>query len=303
MLNRSLAFAFVLVLLTASRFSSAATVTVSLDRWMYPFAATGGTRDLAPTFSAVGTPGFDNRDAQFIVGFDTSSQIPVGQGAANYQISTATVRFMVGSPSGFEYDPSYDSFRTYLLTTDPNYVSDSDAGRPIELHGIGFRNGHTQLSFTANDNQPPGFEESSSFGVPGVGTRNAYPLGFLSPGIGSDIANNITGGTESHPWAIGTASLVAGAAVPDNTMFSFAIDLSSADVRSYLQQGLNQGVLGFALTSLHTASQTGGPPVPQFITRENTRAGSAPAILEFEVQTVPEPTSLARCAVCWPRFR
>lgn len=85
-----------------------ATATVSLDRWMYPFAFTGGTRDLAPTFGAVGTPGFDNRDAQFLIGFDTSSTVPVGQGAANYQINSVTVRAMVGSPAGFEYDPTYD---------------------------------------------------------------------------------------------------------------------------------------------------------------------------------------------------
>jgi hypothetical protein len=260
---------------------------------MYPFAFNGGTRDLAPTFGAVGTPGFDNRDGQFIVGFDTSAQVPTTQGGTNYQIQSATVRAMVGSPAGFEYDPTYDSFRTYLPLADPNALPDADAGRPIELHGVGFRNAYTQLSFGANDNQPPGFEEGSLFGAQGSGTRNAYALGYPTAGVGSDVSNNVDGGVESNPWAIGTAALAAGAVVPDNTTFTFALDVGNGDVLGYLQQGLNSGVVGFAITSLHTAAQAGGPPVPQFVTKENTRAGAVPAVLEIEYQVVPEPSTIA----------
>jgi hypothetical protein len=264
---------------------------------MYPFAFTGGTRTLAPTFGAVGTPGFDNRDGQFLIGFDTSATVPTGQGAANYVISSATVRTMVGSPAGFVYDSTNDSFRTYLADTDARFLVDSDAGRPIELFGLGFRNGYTNLSFAANDNLPPGFEESSPFGAQDARTRNVFPLSFLTAGVGSDIANNVLDGTESNPWAVGSATLTAGAVVPDNTTFSFSIDLSNADVRNYLQQGLNQGVLGFAVTSLHPASQGGVPPTPQFVTRENTLPGTTPAFLEIELQAVPEPGAMALCAV------
>jgi hypothetical protein len=53
-----------LILCAAARPASAATATfdAALDRWMYPFAFSGGSRDLAPTFGAVGNEGFDNRD-------------------------------------------------------------------------------------------------------------------------------------------------------------------------------------------------------------------------------------------------
>jgi hypothetical protein len=260
-----------------------ATATVGLDRWMYPFAFTGGTRDLAPTFGAVGTPGFDNRDGQYLIGFDTSSVIPAGQGAANYQINSITIRAMVGAPAGFEYDPTYDSYRTYLPPADAEFVSDIDAGRPIELHGVGFRNGYTEFSFGPNDGQPPGFEESSPFGAPAAGTRNVFPIGFFSPGQRSDVSNNITDRRESNPWAIGTATIAAGDPLADNTAMSFDIDLTNVDIRGYLQSGLDEGVLGFAITSMHAASQGGGgPPAPQFVTRENTGAGAAPAILEID---------------------
>ncbi len=272
----------------------AATATVGLDRWMYPFAFTGGTRELAPTFGAAGVPDFDNRDAQFLIGFDTSSAGPPGQGAANYQINSVTVRALVGAPAGFAYDATYDSYRTYLPAADAEFLSDPDAGRPVELHGVGFRNGYTAFSFGPNDGQPPGFEESSPFGTPGVGTRNAFPLGFLTPGSGSDVANNVTDRNESNPWAIGTTPLAAGDPVPDNATLTFAIDLANDDIRDYLQSGLNDGVLGFAITSLHTATQGGGgPPTPQFITRENMSAGAAPAMLEIDVQIVPEPGAAA----------
>jgi hypothetical protein len=289
---------FVVVsLFCLGRAADADTISVGLDRWMYPFAFTGGTRNLSPTFGAVGTPGFDNRDAQFLIGFDTSSIIPTGQGAGNYQISSVTVRTMVGAPSGFEYDPTYDAFRTYLPDTDPEAIDDADVGRPIELFGVGFRNGYTSFSFGANDNQPPGFEESSLFGTQDVGTRNAYPLSFASAGAGIDVSNNISDRIESHPWAVGSAALAPGAPVTDNTTLAFAIDLANADVRSYVQQGLNDGTLGFAISSLHAASQAGGPPVPQFLTRENTGAGAAAAMLEIDYQIVPEPASYVLAAV------
>jgi hypothetical protein len=126
-----------------------------------------------------------------------------------------------------------------------------------------------------------------------VGTRNAFALGFVAPGAGSDISNNVTDRTESNPWAIGTASIAAGNPVPDDSTFAFALDLANGDVRNYLQQGLHQGVLGFAITSMHPASQGGGPPTPQFITRENTGAGAVPAMLLIDYQIVPEPGAVA----------
>ena len=83
----------------------------------------------------------------------------------------------------------------------------------------------------------------------------------------------------------------------DSTTLSFAIDLTNADVRSYLQRGLNDGALGFAISSMHAASQAGGPPTPQFVTRENTSAGAAPAVLVIDYQVVPEPASLVLAVV------
>lgn len=116
---RSVFWLGLLVLALDVQGSSAETVTFNtvVDRWMYPHAISGGTRDLAPTFGSIGSPNTDNRNGQFIVGFDTAAQIPLNQGAALYQINSVIVRAMVGLPDGFLYDTSYDSYRTYLPTT------------------------------------------------------------------------------------------------------------------------------------------------------------------------------------------
>jgi hypothetical protein len=287
MFFRFASLTFLLVGSNATTSAETVSFPVALDRWMYPFAFSGGTRDIAPTFGAVGNEGFDGRDGQFILGFDTSPNIAVGQGADRYQINSLTIKAMVGSPSGFIYDPTYDAFRTYLDPSNPQFESDADLGRPIELHGIGFRNGYTALSFEPTDTQPPEFEESAPFGPADAGTRNVFPLGFLTAVAGSDISNNVDLEFESHPWAIGTTALAEGDAVPNNTTLSFAVDVANADVRNYVQRGLDSGVLGFAVTSLHEAAQTGGPPIPQFITKENARAGSVPAVLEIDYQLIP----------------
>lgn len=264
-----------------------ATIAVGLDRWMYPFAFTGGMRTTAPTFGAVGSADFDNRDGQVLLGFQTASQVATGQGAASYQINSIRIKAMVDVPGDFLYDPTYDGYASYLAGG-----TDSDAGRPIELHGVGFRNGYTGLSFGPNDGQTPGFEESTAFGPQSQGTRNAYALGYLA-GQPVDVSNNVDGTVESNPWSIGSANLIAGTSVPGQTLFTFELSLTDPNIVAYLQQGLNSGSLGFAITSLHEASQTGGPAVPQWIMRENATLGAiAPTLeIDYSIVAVPEPAT------------
>ena len=58
-----------------------------IDRWMYPFNGTPGTRPTISTFgSTPGTPEFDSRDGQFVMAFATSPQVPssLGSNHANW---------------------------------------------------------------------------------------------------------------------------------------------------------------------------------------------------------------------------
>lgn len=252
-----------------------------VDRWMYPFNATPGTRSTASTFGAPGNPGFDERDAQFYLSFDTSGVIAPGLGAANYLIDSATLTLRHGG-GDFTYDPTRDGYETYLDPSAPGHQADGDAGRPIELFGAGFRNGFTSQTFT----------ESSPHGSP----RNVYPVGFhegsaVDVSNSLDFANNGASGFDPVLFGIGEAvGLSPGDTVTAGQEIVFHLNLARSEVRGFLQQQLDQGRLGLVATSFHEASQ-GGPAVyPSFDTKENLvgQAGS----LSMDVTVVPEPTSV-----------
>jgi len=248
---------------------------------MYPFNASPGSRTSGPTFGAVGNAGFDDRDAQFITGFNTGSSIPSGQGVSNYVISSVSLTLTISLGDTFVYDPTSDSYRSYLDPSDPNYLADSDAGRPIELFGLGYRNGFSLATFL----------ENSAFAPPGPPTenvRNAYALG--SNGV--DVSNNVTEAFEANPWAVGQASgLIPGDSVPLDQVFIFTLNLTDPFIVNYIQEGLNFGQLNFALTSLHLATFGGGAVYPNFYTKENLIGFPAGLLVNYEV--IPEPGTAA----------
>jgi len=266
------------------------------DRWNYPFNATPGIRGTAPTFGSVGDPLFDDRDGQFLVGYDTAAAgAPTGQGAANYQIVSAKVT-VTHSSGSFAYDDSYDSYETYDGT-----FPDSDPGRPIELHGLGFRPPFTSLELSPGIAGPPGFMETDAFAfadptLPGV--RNAFAMNTA----GADVSNNVSGGFESDPWAIGQVSgLAPGSpvveAVPGaspGSTFVFELNLTDPLIVAYLQNGLDSGLLGFMVSSLHATAQGGGN-TPNFYSGDNFDPAAIAPTLEIEFDIVPEPGTALLC--------
>ncbi len=280
-----------LVLVGAARADTIST-DASYDRWMYPFNATPGTRGSAPTFGALdpGAPTFDNRDGQLHVGFDTDSAgVPAGLGAERYEIVSATVS-VTHSVGAFLFDPTYDSYQTYDGT-----LTDPDPGRPVELHGLGFRAPFSAIELSPGIPGPPGFEETDAFAfsdptLPGV--RNAFPV---NPAL-ADVSNNVDDGVESQAWAIGQAlgvdpgdPVVEGVSgVSPGTTFEFSLDLSDPGIVAYLQEGLDAGVLGFAITSLHLTEMSGGT-TPNFFTANTLDPAAVPPMLDLEFNLVPEP--------------
>jgi hypothetical protein len=291
---------------------------VDFDRWMYPFNGTPGTRNLAPIFGAVSeAPDFDNRDGQLIVAVNTSAAgVPVNQGAANYL--PTRVRVTATHFDGvFAYDPSYDSWRTYLDPSDPSYLADGDAGRPIEIYGVGFRNGYVGplVIGAITSAGPPNFEENERYcegcGALGQAKRNVFPLDPGVPDPQGDVSNNVVrlaplagSGFDPSPWAIGksTSGLAPGATVPQGEFsvhpgetFEFVLNLSDPDVLAYVRSGLDSGVLAFAITSMHSTAQQAGGTNPDFYTRDNTDPAAKPPTVEIDV-TLPEPGAAAGLA-------
>lgn len=237
-----------------------------LDRWTYPNNATPGSRGMASVFA--NSENWD-RMGQFVLGFDTSELIPTKIGADNYQIESIVITLITSGEPSFQYDSTYDLFSTYLS-------EDPDPGRPIELHGAGFRENYKGNDFLSRNT--PAFSG---------GLRTVYPLSWDENGEEIDMSGNVGLEVESDPWSVGRISGPdEGAYINEETEVIFDLDLSNDRVSQYLREGLDSGLLHFILSSLHTANHQGG--FVNFFTRDSPEeeffGGYAPRIkIEYSV--------------------
>jgi hypothetical protein len=250
----------------------------SLDRWNYPFNPVPGTRTSAASFGTAGYTEFefDDRDALFLIGFDTGAEIPAGEDPGRYRITSAVITTTIATGDAFRYDPTYDSYRTHLSEEDPDFVADADAGRPIAIFGAAFRNGFTSATFLETTAHGPAF---------GLGVRNAYSTDYIDfdPVSGippRDVGNNVKDRFEPTPFAIGqTADASVGGLVPADAVFTFTLDVDEPNVAAFLRNGLASGRLRFQISSLVFPSFIGPPAAdpgrgavidyPVFFTKED----------------------------------
>jgi len=234
----------------------------------YPFNSQRGFRDTGiQTFSALGQevfPGFgtfDQRDGQFLVGFDTDVDIPTGRGACGYVVEQATLTVAVQRDLSFQFDPTFDDWTTYI-----NGAADAD-GRPIEMYGAAFRDLNPQgqpwseLNYFEGTAVTPG----PAFG-PSINSdvRFTYPTDYVG-GVFRDVSNNVRDGFNPKPFAIGTTTGVSvGQFVPVDSMFTFNLNVADPDVQSFLGRQLDLGRIRLMITSLQPASSTGGPGTGEF---------------------------------------
>ncbi|MGH7130803.1 MAG: GC-type dockerin domain-anchored protein [Phycisphaerales bacterium] len=254
------------------------------DRWNYPFAGNGAEATL-PIFAAMGRPGFDDRDGEASIFWQTGAEVPAGFLPGQYRVVSAAVfaRAYVSGPSlQFAYDPTQDAVQTYYATDDAEYVADTDADRPIELFAAGFRNMGTLAAYT--ETSP--FTTGAPLVPPAEGARDMYPVFFSAAGLPVDASRNVRLRYEAEPLAVGTTSLTPGELVVNNTDFTFNINLGLAGVRQYVQSGLAGGKLAFVVTALMQAQDFGGGVYPRLYSKEATTVaypGSAPARLRLDV--------------------
>jgi hypothetical protein len=243
----------------------------NMDRWLYPFNSNPEGRTEASIFASLELAGFDDRDAQFLLGFTTDAQVPPGQGSGSYVVKAAKVRVFISQGDRFVYDPSFDPVASSYPAGDPEYVPDADPGKPIELFGVGYRNG---FGATATPSTTE-FTQASPFGgtpvvPPAEGARNAFPALFDEQGAATDVSRQVRERFEAPPMAVGQAAGVTpGQMVPANTEFTFDLDVCDPATRAYLQRSLDLGRVNLVITSLHAASGPGSTEFPFFYTRAN----------------------------------
>ena len=243
----------------------------TLDRWMYPFNSTPGSRAEASVFASPSLPGFDDRDAEFLIGFDTAGEIQPGQGAGQYVVITARVRATISQGGRFVYDLTFDSVTTSYDPSAPGYTPDQDPGKPIEIFGCGYRNGYGVVATPTTLE----FCEGCPFGgtpvvPPAEGARNVFPAIFDGNGVPTDVSRQVRQRFEATPMAIGTTTAAApGAVVPADAEFVFEIDLCDPATRAYFQRSLDAGRINLLVTSLLPVSGPGSTEFPVFYTKEN----------------------------------
>lgn len=246
----------------------------TIDRWWYPFNSQPGSEASAPCFGAILQTGFDDRDGQFVLAFDTGSQVIPGNDPSSYLIDRLRLTVYVSVNFQFNYDPTWDSVTTLYADGDPEQTPDLDEGKPVELFAAGYRNGVTALTLqenTPHSNLPP-FPPMS-------GVRSVYPTILDAQGQPTiDISQQVRERFETTPMAIGMdireTGLAPGANVPEGTPFTFDIDMNQPGAREYLQNALAQGRIVLVVTSLAPATGgpsggTGSPRYPAFYTKEN----------------------------------
>lgn len=247
--------------------------TPTLDRWMYPFGGTPGTELRAPIFGALNVPGFDDRDGQFLVGWDTAGDVPAGEALERYRVVSVIVRASISDGEQFHYDPTADPIEVYYEEGDAEKIADEDIGHPVELFGAGYRNGWTVSTF----------EETSPFGgvpevPPAEGARNVFAAVFDMEGNATDVSRQVRFKQQATAAAVGTTDAVApGELVPTNAEFTFEVDLCDPTARAYFARSLRAGRVNVVITGLHPAEGgpgggTGDPLYPVFYTKENPLA-------------------------------
>ncbi|MBM4112173.1 MAG: hypothetical protein FJ253_02190 [Phycisphaerae bacterium] len=258
----------------------------ALDRWMYPFNSTPGTKPTISTFgSTPGAPEFDSRDGQMLVSFDVDEQIPSGLGASRYQIQSLRVTVQFANDQVVAYDPTIDPWQCFIDPADPEWIADSDAGQPIELFGVGYRNGFSAVTFA----------ENSPFTVPpnsplAPGVRNAFAMSFDAGGAPIDISNHPRERFDPQAWAVGEIDgLEPGSLIPIDSLMHFDIDVSDPAIQAHLRLGVDAGRLDFAISSLTFVVQQGGN-FPTFYSKENAfvvLGFASAASLDYTVDILP----------------
>ncbi|MEZ6119820.1 MAG: hypothetical protein R3C28_25080 [Pirellulaceae bacterium] len=243
-------FLVVAAMLTASMVrAEEVSLPVGFDRWVYPFSATPGIRATGSVFGSILEPGFDDRDAQLVLGFDVAALQESSQ-----PIESLTVLLTMADVEGVIYDPTSDALATYL-----DEATDTDAGRPVELYGVAVRNGLEGLALSIRSGDY--FYETSSFSNrPGQfeNTRSVFVSDYAN-GEARDISNNVRRSFEVQPWAVGQLDdVAAGTVVSANSTFEFASDLSQANVRNYVNAAIDTGLVPGHIISAQCCSGRSG---------------------------------------------
>ncbi len=268
-----------------------------LDTWVYENAVSPGIHQLAPTFFGGVTvnqvtgqfdPSTASQPARLgtdLIAFNTATNITPGLAATRYQVNSVTMK----ATWTYDSDPNQLFYSTSPVSQQ-QILSEVVNGtpsrqKPMELYGAALRDGYTGYEFGVGTTAgPPLYDEGTHPYSGANGESVVYPIVGSSTQAGSyvDVSNSVTGGYSETdplhtttpftpiPWSIGKTNLNVGDAIPDNTTFTFTLDLTQPGVKSYVQQSLHNGALALMLSTLTSTGEFGsGGGYPRWLMKES----------------------------------
>lgn len=280
------------------------------DRWHYPFNGTPGYRAVASVFGAAGNSGFNDRDATLIIAWNTTTTIRPGGPIGDYNVFAVTITLSNVENSDWQVDLTADEWWTCDVNGDGTINADgiargepgdtdgesddADAGRPLELFGVGYGPTYTASSWNEFSPFVGGSGEADT-------ARDPFPFTYeqtlLTPlhvednvaGLHNEAAS--VGSFTPIPWAIGEPMGYTPGNQPAPFDVVFDVNLSSADdaVRRYFQEQLSQGRVAVCITSLYEASFMGSQnSFPVFFTKEGAPLNPLAHAPRLEIVTCAE---------------
>lgn len=271
----------------------------NIDNYFYKHQTAGGITQYGPTWGNLALDGEDQfvepieeigaaRHSQLLLAFEASpDKLP----EHSYGVSSVTLTLKLFNAGGVGQIQYTDEVLS--ISDVKTKLQSSSTAWPIELYGVGLRSGFTGYEFDSSiEFGPPDMEEDTVAYPFYTNWYVAYPIvgDANQPGVYRDISNNVTGGVsatepaapgcttncightspfEVTPWAIGVADLAEDDVVPNGTVFTFNLNLALPGVRDYVEQSLEDGGIGFFVSSLHTAETFGfGGAYPRWYTKE-----------------------------------
>jgi hypothetical protein len=252
------------------------------DRWHYPFNFTPGVRPNATIFTASNTPDFDYYDGVILLRFSLETgqpgspdvAIPTGLPPASYEFTGAEVTI--------QHDPG--TIDPYTWDTRPATLTPPNgAGQPFELKifGVGLDDDFTEFTLDEWTETSPYFGQQP--GPTGDVRRNPHPLNIDDQAAEQSVSNDPAApawGTGEPVYGSNPGEYTPGAIAPAPFPVTFTVDVSNPRVKAYIQEGLAQGYIDWALVaSVDAAMMSANTNVPRFFFKEDGTVAPASFVL------------------------
>lgn len=272
--------AFMLAIASAAPWAHSAEFvfdTPSDDRWHYPFnLSSPGRRPFASCFGSTADPNyttFNDRDGIFLIAWRPGVEFCGGLPAGAYDVRQVRVTLTAQANTDWPIDLSVDPWFNLDYP-----VSDTDAGQPLELFGLGFGPQYTYANWVETSLYIGGDDQEFT-------PRDPFPFVFDSVGAKLHVEDSVKNQFTPAPWAVGSpvGYIPGNQSVPFPVHFDVNLSFSQGRVKRYFEEQLSGGRVAVAVTSLTVTFEQAPSGFPSFYTKEGAALDPAADAPRLEI--------------------